>query len=143
MTEESFDSNYYVAHNPFYEQVLVPKDPALMGKMVEVNIYEAGKHFMKGQPVSDARVYTASITRPLAKGEVSGLKEEFRHAPRNGTKWKAHRSAEIPVKAPLIPWMALHLPWHPEGSGLKILSVSLALLAFLAMVYYGGMKREL
>lgn len=46
-----------------------------MGKMVEVNIYEAGKHFMKGQPVSDARVYTASITRPLAKGEVSGLKE--------------------------------------------------------------------
>lgn len=143
VTEESFDSNYYVAHNPFYEQVLVPKDPALMGKMVEVNIYEAGKHFMKGQPVSDARVYTASITRPLAKGEVSGLKEEFRHAPRNGTKWKAHRSAEIPVKAPLIPWMALHLPWHPEGSGLKILSVSLALLAFLAMVYYGGMKREL
>uniref|UniRef100_A0A8B9TXL4 Threonylcarbamoyladenosine tRNA methylthiotransferase n=1 Tax=Anas zonorhyncha TaxID=75864 RepID=A0A8B9TXL4_9AVES len=78
VTEESFDSNYYVAHNPFYEQVLVPKDPVLMGKMVEVNIYEAGKHFMKGQPVSDARVYTASITRPLAKGEVSGLTEIFR-----------------------------------------------------------------
>ncbi|XP_025968474.1 threonylcarbamoyladenosine tRNA methylthiotransferase isoform X2 [Dromaius novaehollandiae] len=75
VTEESFDSNYYVAHNCFYEQVLVPKDPLLMGKMVEVNIYEAGKHFMKGQPVSDARVYTASITRPLAKGEVSGLTE--------------------------------------------------------------------
>ncbi|XP_027307014.2 threonylcarbamoyladenosine tRNA methylthiotransferase isoform X5 [Anas platyrhynchos] len=78
VTEESFDSNYYVAHNPFYEQVLVPKDPVLMGKMVEVNIYEAGKHFMKGQPVSVARVYTASITRPLAKGEVSGLTEIFR-----------------------------------------------------------------
>lgn len=46
-----------------------------MGKMVEVNIYEAGKHFMKGQPVSDARVHAASITRPLAKGEVSGLTE--------------------------------------------------------------------
>ncbi|XP_033367922.1 threonylcarbamoyladenosine tRNA methylthiotransferase isoform X2 [Parus major] len=75
VTEESFDSNYYVAHNPFYEQVLVPKDPLLMGKMVEVNIYEAGKHFMKGQPVSDARVHTASISRPLAKGEVSGLTE--------------------------------------------------------------------
>ncbi|XP_025968483.1 threonylcarbamoyladenosine tRNA methylthiotransferase isoform X3 [Dromaius novaehollandiae] len=78
VTEESFDSNYYVAHNCFYEQVLVPKDPLLMGKMVEVNIYEAGKHFMKGQPVSDARVYTASITRPLAKGEVSGLTEGVR-----------------------------------------------------------------
>uniref|UniRef100_A0A803VJ42 tRNA-t(6)A37 methylthiotransferase n=1 Tax=Ficedula albicollis TaxID=59894 RepID=A0A803VJ42_FICAL len=89
VTEESFDSNYYVAHNPFYEQVLVPKDPLLMGKMVEVNIYEAGKHFMKGQPVSDARVHTASISRPLAKGEVSGLTEEFRRSAQNGTNWKA------------------------------------------------------
>ncbi|NWY50676.1 CDKAL methylthiotransferase, partial [Chionis minor] len=143
VTEESFDSNYYVAHNPFYEQVLVPKDPLLMGKMVEVNIYEAGKHFMKGQPVSDARVYTASITRPLAKGEVSGLTEEFRHAPQNGTSWKAHPSAEIPVKTQLSSWMALQLPWQQEGGGLKILSVSLALLAVLVMFYYGGMKTEL
>lgn len=143
VTEESFDSNYYVAHNPFYEQVLVPKDPVLMGKMVEVNIYEAGKHFMKGQPVSDARVYTASITRPLAKGEVSGLTEEFRHAPRNGTNWKGHPSAEIPVKTSFSPWMPLQLPWQQEGSGLKILSVSLALLAVLVMLYYGGMKTEL
>ncbi|NXJ63519.1 CDKAL methylthiotransferase, partial [Rostratula benghalensis] len=143
VTEESFDSNYYVAHNPFYEQVLVPKDPLLMGKMVEVNIYEAGKHFMKGQPVSDAKVYTASISRPLAKGEVSGLTEEFRHAPRNGTSWKAHPSAEIQVKTRLSSWMALQLPWQQEGGGLKILSVSLALLAVLVMFYYGGMKTEL
>ncbi|XP_065523295.1 threonylcarbamoyladenosine tRNA methylthiotransferase isoform X4 [Lathamus discolor] len=143
VTEESFDSNYYVAHNPFYEQVLVPKDPLLMGKMVEVNIYEAGKHFMKGQPVSDARVYTASITRPLAKGEVSGLTGEFRYAPQNGTNWKDHPSAEIPRKTPLGSWMALQLPWQQEGGGLKILSVSLALLAALVMFYYGGMKTEL
>ncbi|NXB65660.1 CDKAL methylthiotransferase, partial [Struthidea cinerea] len=142
VTEESFDSNYYVAHNPFYEQVLVPKDPLLMGKMVEVNIYEAGKHFMKGQPVSDARVQTASITRPLAKGEVSGLTEEFRRAPQNGTNWKAQPSAEIPVKTQLSSWMALQLPWQQEGGGLKILSVSLALLAVLVMFYYGGMKTE-
>ncbi|KAM6376336.1 threonylcarbamoyladenosine tRNA methylthiotransferase isoform 1-T3 [Alca torda] len=143
VTEESFDSNYYVAHNPFYEQVLVPKDPLLMGKMVEVSIYEAGKHFMKGQPVSDARVYTASVTRPLAKGEVSGLTEEFRHAAQNGTKRKAHPSAEIPVKPPPSSWMALQLPWQQEGGGLKMLSVSLALLAVLVMFYYGGMKTEL
>lgn len=65
-------SNYI---SVFIWKVLVPKDPRLMGNMVEVNIYEAGKHFMKGQPVSDGRVYAASITRPLAKGEVSGLTE--------------------------------------------------------------------
>ncbi|XP_053792130.1 threonylcarbamoyladenosine tRNA methylthiotransferase isoform X2 [Vidua chalybeata] len=143
VTEESFDSNYYVAHNPFYEQVLVPKDPLLMGKMVEVNIYEAGKHFMKGQPVSDARVHTASISRPLTKGEVSGLTEEFRRSARNGTNWKAQPSAEIPVKTGLSSWVALQLPWQQEGGGLKILSVSLALLAVLVMFYYGGMKTEL
>ncbi|NXC82235.1 CDKAL methylthiotransferase, partial [Cercotrichas coryphoeus] len=143
VTEESFDSNYYVAHNPFYEQVLVPKDPLLMGKMVEVNIYEAGKHFMKGQPVSDARVHTASISRPLPKGEVSGLTEEFRRSAQSGTKWKAQPSAEIPGKTGLSSCMALQLPWQQGGGGLKILSVSLALLAVLVMFYYGGMKTEL
>lgn len=78
VTEESFDSKFYVAHNRFYEQVLVPKNPEFMGKMVEVDIYESGKHFLKGQPVSETRVYTPSISKPLAKGEVSGLTKEFR-----------------------------------------------------------------
>lgn len=53
----------------------MPKNPQFMGRMVEVDIFEAGKHFMRGQPVSDASVFTPSITRPLAKGEVSGLTE--------------------------------------------------------------------
>ncbi|XP_006145172.1 threonylcarbamoyladenosine tRNA methylthiotransferase isoform X1 [Tupaia chinensis] len=78
VTEESFDSKFYVAHNRFYEQVLVPKNASFMGKMVEVDIYESGKHFMKGQPVADARVYVPSISPPLAKGEVSGVTKEFR-----------------------------------------------------------------
>ncbi|NXA46984.1 CDKAL methylthiotransferase, partial [Nothocercus julius] len=137
VTEESFDSNYYVAHNRFYEQVLVPKDPLLMGKMVDVNIYEAGKHFMKGQPVSDARVYTASITRPLAKGEVSGLTGEVRRALQNSSHWKAAPSAEVPAKTPASSRMALQLLWPQEG--LKILSVSLAFLAVLVTFYYGRM----
>uniref|UniRef100_A0A8C8TAX6 tRNA-t(6)A37 methylthiotransferase n=1 Tax=Peromyscus maniculatus bairdii TaxID=230844 RepID=A0A8C8TAX6_PERMB len=79
VTEESFDSKFYVAHNRFYEQVLVPKNPEFMGKMVEVDIYESGKHFLKGQPVSDTKIYTPSISKPLAKGEVSGLTREFRN----------------------------------------------------------------
>ncbi|XP_068093069.1 threonylcarbamoyladenosine tRNA methylthiotransferase isoform X2 [Hyperolius riggenbachi] len=75
VTEESFDHQYFVAHNRFYEQVLVPKDSAFMGKMVEVVIYETGKHYMKGKPLSDSKIYTPSITKPLEKGEVSGLSE--------------------------------------------------------------------
>ncbi|MBN3306098.1 CDKAL methylthiotransferase, partial [Amia calva] len=73
VTEESFDAQYYVSHNKFYEQVLVPKSPEFKGKMIEVEIYETGKHFMKGRPVENARVFTPSIARPLEKGKVSGL----------------------------------------------------------------------
>lgn len=64
-----------VPSEQFLLKVLVPKNPEFMGKMVEVDIYEAGKHFMKGRPVSDANVFTPSITRPLAKGQVSGITE--------------------------------------------------------------------
>ncbi|XP_036071881.1 threonylcarbamoyladenosine tRNA methylthiotransferase isoform X2 [Oryzias melastigma] len=73
VTEESFDAQYYVAHNKFYEQVLVPKKVEFKGKMIEVEIYEAGKHFMKGRPVEDSKPFNPSIAAPLQKGEVSGL----------------------------------------------------------------------
>uniref|UniRef100_A0AAQ4S711 tRNA-t(6)A37 methylthiotransferase n=1 Tax=Gasterosteus aculeatus aculeatus TaxID=481459 RepID=A0AAQ4S711_GASAC len=76
VTEESFDAQYYVSHNKFYEQVLVPKRAEFKGKMIEVDIYEAGKHFLKGRPVEDSKPFTASIAKPLQKGEVSGLMQE-------------------------------------------------------------------
>nr|XP_033790450.1 threonylcarbamoyladenosine tRNA methylthiotransferase [Geotrypetes seraphini]XP_033790451.1 threonylcarbamoyladenosine tRNA methylthiotransferase [Geotrypetes seraphini]XP_033790452.1 threonylcarbamoyladenosine tRNA methylthiotransferase [Geotrypetes seraphini]XP_033790453.1 threonylcarbamoyladenosine tRNA methylthiotransferase [Geotrypetes seraphini]XP_033790454.1 threonylcarbamoyladenosine tRNA methylthiotransferase [Geotrypetes seraphini] len=137
VTEESFDSRYYVAHNCFYEQVLVPKNSEFMGKMVEVDIYEAGKHFMKGQPTSNSRVYTPSVTKPLAQGEVSGLTEEFRALMKSGLASKARTSVEI-QKPSLCSRLQLPLPWRGEGDRLKMLSLSLALLvvaiAFLIAV---------
>lgn len=54
-------------------QVLVPKRSEFNGKMIEVEIYEAGKHFLKGRPVEDSRPFTPSIAQPLQKGAVSGL----------------------------------------------------------------------
>ncbi|XP_029446615.1 threonylcarbamoyladenosine tRNA methylthiotransferase [Rhinatrema bivittatum] len=127
VTEESFDSRYYVAHNRFYEQVLVPKNPGFMGKMVEVNIYETGKHFMKGQPMSDAKVYTPSVTRPLAKGEVSGITEEFRSLLKTGSSPMAHTSAGI-QNSTLSSRMLLQAAVERRRDQLKMLSVSLALL---------------
>lgn len=78
-------------------KVLVPKNPTFMGKMVQVDIYESGKHFMKGQPVSDAEVYAPSIRRPLAKGQVSGLtevseKDAFLPAPPGERQLWRHRA---------------------------------------------------
>ncbi|KAK9403491.1 threonylcarbamoyladenosine tRNA methylthiotransferase [Crotalus adamanteus] len=136
VTEESFDSKFYVAHNKFYEQILVPKNPDFMGKMVEVEIFEAGKHFMRGQPVSEARVFTPSIRRPYTRGEVSGLTEEFRHALENDSESKACPSVERQI-VQLSHWMVMQLPWQHEGKLLKMLSLSVALLAVLIAFYYG------
>ncbi|XP_051999451.1 threonylcarbamoyladenosine tRNA methylthiotransferase-like [Xyrauchen texanus] len=118
VTEESFDSQYYVAHNKFYEQVLVPKKPEFKGKMIEVDIYEAGKHYMKGRPVDDAQVFTPSIAQPLQRGEVSGLPQDLKSSHQNGI----HAS----VDSSLMGWS-----WRCEGEGLKLLSLGLALAAII------------
>lgn len=51
----------------------MPKKSEFSGKMIEVEVYEAGKHFLKGRPVEDSRPFTPSIAEPLRKGAVSGL----------------------------------------------------------------------
>ena len=57
-------------------QVLVPKDEDLMGKMVEVEIVETGKHYMKGRLLSSKRdAVRPDVPPPLLKGQVSGLPE--------------------------------------------------------------------
>lgn len=119
VTEESFDSQHYVAHNKFYEQVLVPKKPEFKGKMIEVDIYEAGKHYMKGQPVEDARVFTPSIAQPLQKGQVSGLPQELKATHQNGACASGASSALVGRS------------WRFDGDGLKLLSLGLALAAVI------------
>ncbi|KAL1258764.1 hypothetical protein QQF64_009341 [Cirrhinus molitorella] len=119
VTEESFDSQYYVAHNKFYEQVLVPKKSEFKGKMIEVDIYEAGKHYMKGRPVEDAQVFTPSIAQPLQKGQVSGLPQELKASHQNGVCASVASSA------------LMGRSWRFDGDGLKLLSLGLALAALI------------
>ncbi|XP_046968904.1 threonylcarbamoyladenosine tRNA methylthiotransferase [Vanessa cardui] len=78
VTDISHDKNYYVAHNEFYEQVLVPKEDKYMGKMVTVKITSATKFSMMGQPIDKPKM--AGLTQPLKKGEVSGLRRENKMA---------------------------------------------------------------
>lgn len=59
--------------------MLVPKRAEFKGKMIEVDIYEAGKHFLRGRPVEDSEPFTPSIAQPLQKGEVSGLMQVKTH----------------------------------------------------------------
>ncbi|KAL8562319.1 Threonylcarbamoyladenosine tRNA methylthiotransferase [Nucella lapillus] len=81
VTEISHDKQYFVAHNKSYDQVLVPKDDDLMGKMVEVEIVETGKHFLKGRLLTSTAhaVRPETVPPPLLKGQVSGLPPERVH----------------------------------------------------------------
>ncbi|XP_038567823.1 threonylcarbamoyladenosine tRNA methylthiotransferase isoform X1 [Micropterus salmoides] len=117
VTEESFDAQYYVAHNKFYEQVLVPKRVEFKGKMIEVYIYEAGKHFLKGQPIEDSKPFTPSIAAPLQKGEVSGLMQEQMA---NGVQGPASASPSS---------VLLMGPYSLDREVLKKLGIGLALAA--------------
>lgn len=79
VTDISHDKNYFVAHNEYYEQVLVPKEEKYMGKMLTVKITSASKFSMMGEPIDKPKM--AGLTAPLKKGEVSGVK-----IVENGTK---------------------------------------------------------
>lgn len=135
VTEESFDSKFYVAHNRYYEQVLVPKNPEFMGKMVEVDIYESGKHFLKGQPVSNTKIYTPSISKPLAKGEVSGVTKEFRN--RFGNHLKPPSDSCAPARGDSV-YSRIGLRMSQHDSAVRVaagLALIALLFAFLARVY--------
>ena len=51
----------------------MPKDEALLGKVVEVVITSAGKHCMKCSVVSD--VQHVNVASPSPKGQISGLQD--------------------------------------------------------------------
>jgi len=59
-------------------QVLVKGDEDLMGKMVQVEIYETGKHFMKSRLVENSEIVTPGLNAPLLKGKVSGFDEDVK-----------------------------------------------------------------
>ena len=52
-------------------QVLVPKEPDLMGKTFEVVITSAGKHYLIGEIVRDSLVHMPHRPHPLPYGTVS------------------------------------------------------------------------
>ncbi|KAL2911544.1 hypothetical protein HK105_208988 [Polyrhizophydium stewartii] len=51
VTEQSADGEHYVGHNKPYHQILVPKDPALMGRTFRVRITKCAKFYMRGELV--------------------------------------------------------------------------------------------
>lgn len=72
VTEISHDKNFYVGHNKLYEQVLVPMKKEYMGKLVKVNITEASKFSMTGEPLD--KILMPGLIKPLQQGQISGIK---------------------------------------------------------------------
>ncbi|XP_053638346.1 threonylcarbamoyladenosine tRNA methylthiotransferase isoform X4 [Cherax quadricarinatus] len=73
VTEEAHDKEHWVGHNKYYEQVLVPKNEDFLGKLVEVEIIETGKHYMRGRPIETSKPISPAMTEYLPKGEISGF----------------------------------------------------------------------
>ncbi len=44
-----------------------------MGKMVEVEVVETGKHFLKARLKRESAIREPGLAKPLVKGEVSGV----------------------------------------------------------------------
>ncbi|XP_019637551.1 PREDICTED: threonylcarbamoyladenosine tRNA methylthiotransferase-like [Branchiostoma belcheri] len=110
VTEESHDKKFYVAHNKCYDQVLVPKDEKLLGKMVTVEITSTGKHYLMGRLLS-GQVTKVAIATPLPKGTVSGVQDNLQETTDSTTvtaqpplAWVQHQLSRItPVGMPR--WM--------------------------------------
>lgn len=55
VTEISHDKKHYVGHNKFYEQVLLPMNENLLGKLVKVTIVSTSKFSMTGAIIDDEK----------------------------------------------------------------------------------------
>ncbi|XP_031784012.1 CDKAL1-like protein isoform X2 [Nasonia vitripennis] len=62
VTEIAHDNKHYVAHNSYYEQVLIPMKKEYMGEMLKVKIISASKHSMKGEAFDE---YKTKVSRPF------------------------------------------------------------------------------
>lgn len=100
-TETSHDNRYYVAHNQFYEQVLVPKRPELMGKMFDVRIVDTCKFSMTGELLEDGSVVRPSLADPLSQGQVSGTSKTLLKTSDSGDSRQLFMSLTVLVIAAL------------------------------------------
>jgi threonylcarbamoyladenosine tRNA methylthiotransferase CDKAL1 len=71
VTEVSSDGRFFVGHDKPYRQVLVPREDGLMGRMVQVLITSAGKHYVLGELLQEPLVELASHTLPSTPAAVS------------------------------------------------------------------------
>jgi len=65
ITEESTDGLYFVGHTKSYEQVLVPREHAVMGKVCRVHVVEVSKHSMRAKIIKMDVADVSEIALPM------------------------------------------------------------------------------
>jgi len=68
VTDVAHDGRHLVGHNEFYEQVLVPKEDRLMGKLVPVEVVKVSKFSMEGKVIEDVKETANVKAKRSAKG---------------------------------------------------------------------------
>lgn len=64
VTDISHDKQYYVGHNKFYEQILLPMKENLLGKSVRVRVISVTKFSMHAELLDDEAKWQACSTNP-------------------------------------------------------------------------------
>ncbi|XP_031639253.1 threonylcarbamoyladenosine tRNA methylthiotransferase-like, partial [Contarinia nasturtii] len=72
VTDISHDKKYYVGHNKFYEQILLPMKENLLGKSVRVRIASVSKFAMVGVLLDDEEKWVACSKSALESNETNG-----------------------------------------------------------------------
>ncbi len=71
VTEISHDKKYFVGHNKFYEQVLLPMKENLLGKSVKVKITSATKFSMMAEIIDDEAEWLKCSSKVISKEQLS------------------------------------------------------------------------
>ena len=107
-------------------QVLVPKDPQLLGKMFEVTITSTGKHYLKGDVVTESLVRVPLRPAPLPFGAVSG-----------GGKWKQHSVKDSTPIEPNFSFLQLSKQFLMKSADVVLLVSALLIICTAIVMHYG------
>ena len=127
VTDISHDKEHYVGHNEYYEQILLPKDEHLMGKLVKVRITKSTKFSMLGEILDEETVQSPTDICPLKKGEVSGSNQA------NGGNSKKRKKVSTEASDFMQNFM--------YKSSMVILLMAILIRVF-QLIYYATIKKE-
>lgn len=85
VTDISHDKNYYVGHNKFYEQILLPMRDDLLGKSVRVQIKSVTKFSMIGELLDDQAKWQQAGSQTIDNVHEKISKAALESAETNGT----------------------------------------------------------